>query len=584
MTSRVPNIHKVLFYIPVAKQCHGSFVLWLATVAENYGTLSLPFIAHIKYSGSAKGRNESIILPYYLSYIYLHKRCYFIVLCRNIACHFFAQKLLFIHIVQRLVMKKDVFVGRKEELERLSSLSKKKSSSLVVVRGRRRIGKSRLIEEFAKDKRFLTFAGIPPTSEINSQSQRDVFAEQLGRQIGLSGIVAQDWSTLFSLLARETSQGTVVILLDEISWMGSKDPSFLGKLKNAWDLEFKKNSQLILILCGSVSTWIEENIISSAAFFGRISLLLKLEELPLFSCHELLRVGGFRGSTYEVFKILGVTGGIPWYLEQIQPGLNADDNIRDLCFRREGILFNEFDNIFHDLFEKRSLIYQPIVETLANGPLEFNSICKVLNFSKSGTMSIYLDDLIESGFITRDYTWWVKTGKSSKLSHYRLSDNYLRFYLKYIAPNRDRILRNGFEEGFISSLPGWNSVMGLQFENLVLKNRRKIWDKLGIKPGDIIADNPYFQKQTSTKRGCQVDYLIQTRFNTLFACEIKFSINPVKSEILRENKDKLACITLPKRYSCWPVLIHVNGVSDSVQDSEYFSEIIDFSLLLESKH
>jgi len=480
-------------------------------------------------------------------------------------------------------MKNDTFVGRKEELGRLSSFLKKKSASLIVVKGRRRIGKSRLIEEFSKGKRFLRFVGIPPTAKITEQFQRDIFAEQLGKQIALEGIVAQDWSTLFSLLARHANSGAVIILFDEISWMGSKDPTFLGKLKNAWDLEFKKNPHLILILCGSVSTWIEQNIISSTAFFGRISLLLKVEELPLNICHELLQTRGFRGSTYEVFKILGVTGGIPWYLEQMQAGLNADDNIRDLCFRKDAVLFNEFDRIFHDLFEKRSKIYRPIVEVLANGSMDFGGICKRLRFPKSGTLSKYLDDLIEAGFITRDYTWLVVSGKSSKLSRYRLSDNYLRFYLKYMISNKDRIFRNGFEGREISSLPGWSSIMGLQFENLVLKNRKKIWENLGIKTADIVADNPYFQKQTTVRKGCQIDYLIQTRFNTLFACEIKFSLNPLQSNIVTEVKDKLACMLLPKRFSCWPVLIHVNGVSDNVQDSGYFSEIIDFSTFLALK-
>ena len=95
--------------------------------------------------------------------------------------------------------------------------------------------------------------------------------------------------------------------------------------------------------------------------------------------------------------------------------------------------------------------------------------------------------------------------------------------------------------------------------------------------------NPYFQKQTSKRNGCQIDYLIQTRFNTLFACEIKFSVNPLKSNLLTEVKDKLACMILPRRFSCWPVLIHVNGIEDSVQDSGYFSEIIDFSSFLEEK-
>ncbi len=470
-----------------------------------------------------------------------------------------------------------MFVGRKEELDRLASLIKKKTASLIVIKGRRRVGKSRLVEEFSKGKIFFSFIGIPPTPAINAQFQRDVFAGQLAKQIGLAEVASQDWSTLFSLLAKQTNRGRVIILFDEISWMGSKDPSFLGKLKNAWDLEFKKNSELILVLCGSVSTWIEENIISHTGFFGRISLLLQLEELPLESCYELLKIMGFRGSAYEIFKILGVTGGIPWYLEHIQADLNADNNIRDLCFRKDGVLFNEFDRIFHDLFEKRSPMYRSIVEALANRPMEFSGVCQVLKFPKSGTLSEYLNDLIAAGFVTRDYTWSVKSGKPSKRSVYRLSDNYLRFYLKNIYPYQDRIMRGGFENYTISSLPGWNSIMGLQFENLVLKNRKKIWSSLNIQPRDIIADNPYFQKKTSTHKGCQIDYLIQTRFNTLFACEIKFSVNPLSSDILRESKNKLACLNLPKRYSCWPVLIHVNGISDSIQDSGYFSEIIDFS-------
>lgn len=294
-----------------------------------------------------------------------------------------------------------------------------------MVKGRRRIGKSRLVEEFAKEKHFFVFSGIPPVEGTTEQSQRDVFAKQLGTQIGLPGIQAQDWSDLFGLLARYTLEGQFVILFDEILWTGSKDPTFLGKLKNAWDLEFKKNPQLILILCGSVSTWIEKNIISSTAFFGRISLYLTLEELPLNGCNKLLDHIGFRGSVYEKFKLLSVSGGVPWYIEQIQSNLNADDNIKNLCFLKDGILFKEFDLIFHDLFERRSEIYRPIVEFLAEGSKEFNDISKALKYQKSGALSAYLDDLIQSGFITRDYTWSIKAGKPSRLSHFRLSDNYL---------------------------------------------------------------------------------------------------------------------------------------------------------------
>ena len=370
-------------------------------------------------------------------------------------------------------MKYDTFVGREKELEQLKNLKKKRSASLVVVRGRRRVGKSRLVEEFAKGKTFFSFAGLAPTENTTKQDQRDVFAEQLGAQIGLQGITATDWATLFSLLAKQTSQGNVIILFDEISWMGSEDPTFVGKLKNAWDREFKKNPNLMLVLCGSVSTWIEKNIISSTAFFGRISLFLKISELPLNSSYELLYTRGFHRSSYEAFKLLSVMGGIPWYLEQVQPDLSVDAIIKNLCFDQNGILFNEFEKIFHDLFEKRSKIYRPIIETLANGSLQFNQICKNLGYSKSGTISEYLEDLIQSGFISKDQTWSLKSKKPIRVNHYRLSDNYLRFYLKYIAPNIDRIEREGFDDLTLSNLPGWGGIMGLQFENLVLKKSER---------------------------------------------------------------------------------------------------------------
>lgn len=478
-------------------------------------------------------------------------------------------------------MKESLFVGRKEELERLTSLFNKKSASLVVIKGRRRIGKSRLVEEFGKGRKFFSFSGIPPEQNITAQAQRDVFAKQLGNQIGLSGLKAPDWSDLFSLLARYAEgQEQVVISFDEISWMGSKDPTFLGKLKNAWDMEFQKNPNLVLVLCGSISTWIDQNIINSTAFFGRISLHVTLDELPLKDCQDLLKTQGFRGSVYETFKILSVTGGVPWYLTQIQANLTADDNIKNMCFRKDSVLFKEFDAIFHDLFERRSEIYRPIIEALSSGTMDLNQICEAVNYKKSGSMSKYLDDLINSGFITRDYTWDIKTGQPSRLSHFRLSDNYMRFYLKFIQPNHSKILQDRFTGMDMSDLPGWRSILGLQFENLVLKNRFRILEKLGIKPADIVTDNPFFQRKSSKFAGCQIDYLIQTRFNTLFAVEIKFSQTEIKGDVIQEMKDKLNRMVTPSRFSCWPVLVHVNGASDSVTDSGYFSEIIDFSQFL----
>lgn len=190
-----------------------------------------------------------------------------------------------------------LFVGRKKELEDLKLLLSRRLAALVVIKGRRRVGKSRLIEEFAKSKHFLRFEGIAPTRATTAQSQRDEFARQINKQLRMPGLHnLKDWGDLFTIVAEATKKEEVIILFDEITWMGSRDPVFLGKLKIVWDQHFQKNPNLILILCGSMSSWIEKNIISSTGFLGRISLKITLGELSLSECNRLLETHGFRGA------------------------------------------------------------------------------------------------------------------------------------------------------------------------------------------------------------------------------------------------------------------------------------------------
>ncbi len=143
--------------------------------------------------------------------------------------------------------------------------------------------------------------------------------------------------------------------------MGGKDPHFLGHLKTAWDMYFSKNPQLIIALCGSVSSWIEKNILSSTGFLGRITFDLMLEELPLEVCNAFWHPKEKRITSYEKFKLLSVTGGVPLYLEQIKPNLPAEQNIQDLCFTKGGLLVREFDEIFSDLFSRTKTRHKEIV-------------------------------------------------------------------------------------------------------------------------------------------------------------------------------------------------------------------------------
>ena len=473
------------------------------------------------------------------------------------------------------------FIGRQRELDSLRRLRKKRTSSLVVVWGRRRIGKSRLIEEFIKLEKVksYTFAGLAPQAGVTAQDQREEFARQMAAQ-GVPAVRGDDWGDLFWHLGKHVESGDTIILFDEISWMGSKDPVFLGKLKNAWDLLFKKNPNLVMIFCGSVSTWIEDNIINSTGFFGRFSLYLRLEELPLYRCNEFWGARQDQLSPYEKFKLLAVTGGIPRYLEEIDPSLSSDQNIQNLCFRPEGILVREFDRIFHDLFSRRSHAYKQIVSGLTGGQLDQSSLLVKAGLEKGGAASRYLEDLEKAGFLSRDYSWDIKSAKTSKLSHYRLSDNYLRFYLKWIEPNLAKIKAGLFQEKSVRHIPGWDTVMGLQFENLVLSNRSQLHEKLGIDPHDIVTSGPFFQSSTKLRRGCQIDYLIQTAFGPLYICEVKFSRNVVGMEVVEEVKEKMKRLKIPRHVSLFPVLIHIGAISEAVEDSGFFARTVDFGDLL----
>lgn len=468
------------------------------------------------------------------------------------------------------------FIGRTRELDLLKGLQKKGTASLVVIRGRRRIGKSRLAQEYSSSfSKAYILSGIPPEPGVTAEDQRKEFLRQL-QEYRLPIYRSDDWGNLFYDLAQECKEGRILVVLDEITWMGSQDPTFLPKLKTAWDRYFKQNPQFILVLSGSNSAWIHKNILSSTGFFGRVSLRILLDEFSLSECNAFW--GDWPGtiSSYEKFKILSVTGGIPRYLEELRPDLSAEANLQRLCYDSEGLLFREFDQIFHDLFQKKGIFYKEIIKKLIESPLSVTEVAELLERTRGGDLSEALEELMETGFLARDYSWSFTTGKKLEISRYRIRDNYLRFYLKYVLPYKEQI-----ENSPLQKLPaGWLSIMGVQFENLVMNNGHLICRALGILPEDLVRANTYFQTPRTRRKGCQIDYLIQTRFSNLYACEIKFRQTPIGKEVIQEVKEKLDRLQLPRGFSCRPVLIHVNGVSEDVVASGYFASIIGFSELL----
>lgn len=469
------------------------------------------------------------------------------------------------------------FIGRQYELERLCRLPRDSRPKLVVIKGRRRIGKSRLAEELGRrlaDYQTWYFEAAPPDQHETQSDERQDFARQLGRIFNVPAPPAEDWGDLFWQLAarlKDTGRKSLVIF-DEINWMGKRDRSFLGKLKTAWDSQFSKIPHLILILTGSLTGWIKRNLLNSTGYVGRVDMDFTLQELSLAEAAQFWGERGERVTAYEKLRYLAVSGGVPRYLEAMDPSRSVESNILTLCYEPQGLLFREFDILFADLFDKRNTAYRHILEQLAESPLDLDGLFGVLKTTRSGWISKRVDELVDAGFVTRDHTWNVADGGESRFSRLRISDNYIRFYLKAIRPHRSAIERHQ-----IGSLPPIDGVMGLQFENMVLNNREFVWDSIGIPKHRIKYDNPFFQRPTQRQRGCQVDYLIQMDHGTLYVCEIKFSTSKISAAVVDEVKQKIARISTPRSFSYRPVLIHVNGVSDAVNEAGYFDEIVDFS-------
>ena len=324
----------------------------------------------------------------------------------------------------------------------METLWRKKTSSIVACRGRRRIGKSTLFREFAKRTadRYLEIEGLPPseeskilTSDQLNQKQLDNFIDILSGMTGCSDEKVTNWFAAFKRLDEQIDETCrTVILLDEISWMGQYDADFPGRLRTAWETLFHRHEKLIVVVCGSVSAWIKDNILGNTGFTGRFSRDYVLGELSLPECVEFWGSARERILSREIFDVLSVTGGVPRYLEEVDPGLSADENIRRMCFLKTGELFKDFNAIFSPLFGAEIVLKKRILLALAEGPLTGAEISRKVGIGRNGRLAAIMRDLTEGGFVADDRGKSPETGLELRVGRYRLRDNYTRFYRGFV--------------------------------------------------------------------------------------------------------------------------------------------------------
>ena len=473
-----------------------------------------------------------------------------------------------------------MFFGREYYLGRLRELLSKPIASVVTCRGRRRIGKSTLFEEFARRSgcRFIKIEGLTPKDDIGDKDQRAAFGSQLALQTDLPELVPDSWLQAFHLLSSVIHDDAwTVVLLDEISWMGRYAPEFPGALKIAWDNYFKKHNKLILVLCGSVSRWITDNIVKSSGFLGRRSLNFVLPELPI---RDAVKFWGNRlkdVATREILDVLAVTGCVPKYLEEMDMSIDAVENIRRTCFSPDGYLFEDFEDIFNRVFGKSAIRKRNILAALSDGPKTVSEVARSLGVERNGTLGDELKELDTAGFVAQDRGINPETGKQALEVRYRVKDCYTRFYLHYVAPVRERVAKGLFSISSLGSMPGWDAMLGLQFETLILNNFHSLLPFLGLDHANILSVGPYMRRGKRGE-GCQIDILIQTEFLT-YAVEVKRK-KALDVAVIEEMETKLRRFPRRENVTVRKALVYDGKLSPQVNERGYFDALIPSSALL----
>ena len=480
-------------------------------------------------------------------------------------------------------MKDRTFFGREAELAQLADLWAKNIPSLVTCRGRRRIGKSTLIEEFARrsDARFIKLEGLRPKAGMTEADQLAFFATKLSAQTGSEKTAPSDWYSAFVRLDREIGEARTVVLLDEVSWMAHFSLTFPEVLKSAWDDLFKKHRKLVLVLCGSVSSWIKENVVENRAYVGRRSLDLVVGELPLKTCVKFWGAKASRLNPREIIDVLSVTGGVPRYLEEVKASFTAEENIRRMCFLPASILREDFDDMFNDVITEKPRFTSQVLRTFVDGPKTSAEVAAALKIGKGGDISCAIDNLVEAGFLAETCRINPETGRESRERRFRLRDNYSRFYLKYIEPHKRVIDDGAFAYSSLEEFEGYDSVMGLAFENLVVNNYRELIPHLHLGGSIITSAGPYARRPARGKRGrpgCQIDLLIQTR-RSIHLVEVK-RMREIGREVIDEVDRKLRLINRPNGVSAKVALVYDGHLSPVAAADGYFDALVEFRTLL----
>jgi hypothetical protein len=413
-------------------------------------------------------------------------------------------------------------IGREAEIKILREALKSSSAELIAMYGRRRVGKTYLIETVYEKELICQLTGLnnAPFSE-----QMENFGLTVTKTFGLPmlSVQPQTWLQAFHILIQllepKLKEGKKVFFLDEMPWFDTHKSGFLSAFDHFWNTWASKQKNLVVVICGSATSWMIQNIVrNKGGLHNRITIRMRLMPFNLYETELFLKSQYIDLDRYQLLQLYMTTGGIPHYLKHIKRGESVTQAIDRMCFTKDGLLSDEFKDLYAALFGN-SEKHECIVKALANKPngLTRNEILEVCPLSSGGSLTKLIDELEESGFIT-EYSPFNKTNRDSV---YKLSDEYSLFYLKFM--NDNKIFGEGaWQSKVVGS--SWKSWSGLAFENIALKHVPQIKKALGISGVYTEQSAWRYAPKDASEKGTQIDLLIDRQDMCINLCEMKYSL------------------------------------------------------------
>ncbi len=411
----------------------------------------------------------------------------------------------------------DNFIGREKEIRQLRQRYESSSPEMVVVYGRRRVGKTFLIRQTFNNSFDFYLTGLYKKS-LSRQLQN--FANALSEYSGEDIDTPKDWFAAFRMLKTYlkgiSHSGKKVVFLDEVPWMETRKSDFVSALENFWNGWGSGESDLMLILCGSATSWITKKIFGNkGGLFNRDTDRIYLEPFTLKETEKYLSHNRILLSRKDIAECYMIMGGIPYYLSKMEKGLSLSQNIDNIFFRKKGRLWDEFNHLYASLFSNPEphLKIVKALHTKTSG-LTRNDISAVTGIPSNGKLTRVLQELEDCGFVIAYKDWLNK----KKDCIYRLSDFYTIFYFDFVKDNY------GEDENFWTNRidsPVHRAWSGFTFELLCMSHIAQIKSALGI--AGVASRQCSWRGSDESGKKAQIDLIIDRRDGIVDVCEIKFA-------------------------------------------------------------